>query len=708
MPAAIKGAGTLPTAPAEKCTTRGKPACRSALSRLEQRIAAAWRPKPRISRIDWVQRNVRIPAEAGPPERFNLRDFPFWREPLEALDDPDVCSITLRAATQIGKTTWLQACLASESAIAPGPQMLVAPDKDFLVHVRDNIYASALLNPELRDRIPPRRKWNNRHIDWSSCLCHLAFPKNTQRVSGRAARLVVCTEVTRFKQPLREGPILGLIRERVKSYLRYKIIYEGTPTDEACELTKLYDAGDQRTYQVPCPHCGHYQELRFFPHREGPYAGRGGVGGLHDGSSKGGNWLSPDEAFASAFYVCERGCRIDNSRKQEMVRHGRWVPKGQHVRSGKPLGKKSRNFAGTDRATLEGTALRGPSHRGYTLGSIYSRSISIGAVGRAYLLAREDGQPGLQGFFNNWLGKRYRRMAKVPLWKTLWARLRGGHPRGTCPPGALFLTAAVDVQQDHVHWRVRAWGEGGSSWLVDRGTLTATAGSDGTPRPDSDLEQLTPTVLSRAFPLVSPNLAGQKELRVRLMGVDTSYRPHRVWDWVRKQQGDRVRAIEGDSRMAVPFYYMSTVERSARDGKVYQGGMKLWHINVATYKPELQDKRWNRPLDEPGAWFLTNEPLNACDADMRQLTNEGRVTVINKKTGRTSVEWKILDPRVGNHAWDLEVYHLALADMVTGGDWQSLAEEAKRAAAPRSNQQSRTYGGDSRPDGRAWLDDSRG
>lgn len=650
--------------------------------RIAKRIAAAWRPKERLRTAEWCEENVRLPADFGIPGRYDLDDFPFWREPLESVDDPDCFGINLMTGTQIGKTEMIKAILASQSDIAPAPQMLVGPDKDYIAELREKILRTAQLNPAIADRIPPKRLWNLRWIDWGTCYCYLAWTGNTQRVSGKAVKLIVCSEVDRFKQPVHEGAIAKLIEERVKSFTRYMIVKESTPTDDASNIAAAYKESDQRRFHVPCPTCGHYQELRFFPHKEGPFAGRGGVSGMQRPDR---SWMTPEEAIKTAYYVCEKGCRITSAEKPAIISRGVWCPKGQTVA---PDG------------TLEGTPLRSGRIRGYQLGSVYSRAISFGRIAAAYLEARAQGELGLRNFFNNWLGLPFSVRAKVPKWRTLGKRLAGPHRRGTVPPSALFLTCGCDKQQDRCYYVVRAWGEGCSSWLVDYGVFSASTADGGQIVRNSDLEQLGPNILHKPFPYATPR-GTQTSLQVRLLGVDCNFEPTNVWDWVRKQNGGRVLAVAGDPQMNEPFYRMNVVEKNARTGKPYAGGMKRWGINVDTYKADLQN-RWMQPLDEAGAWWLNSETLEQLETYLRQITNEGQMPK-EQANGRTKMVWTIVDPGVGNHYWDCEVYARALADMVVGQDWTNLEGRFKPQAASGGGSFV-AHEGDGRPDGRGWLD----
>lgn len=625
---------------------------------LTRRIATATRPRPRIPTPRWCEQKLRLPREtSAKPGRYNLKRYPFWREPLACVDDPEIVTITLMAGTQIGKTTAVRAMLAAIVANRPAPAMLVSPDKDECLRWRDDFYRLADETPAMRGLLNAVR--NNRWIDCGAMLCYLAWSGSAQRMGGKSCKYVFATEIDNFRQPKRLGRTLRLIAERVKAFFRHLIVYESTPSDESSAIADLYDASDRRTFHVPCPHCGQHQELRFFPFKEGPHAGRGGVVGYQRES---GEYLTQDEALDAAYYLCVNGCRIESEDKADMVARGVWCPAGQKVNK---------------RGELEGTPDRPPTNVGFHLSSLYAEEISFGRIAAKYLQCREDVRE-LQSFWNNWLALRWTTRAKAPKWQRLGRRLAGNYRRGVVPSSAFFLTAGIDVQDDAVYWVIRAWGERVTSWLIDWGKCSMRVNSDGRPRPKSDLNQLDDLILDRWFPLIQPNAVGAKRLNVRLANID--YQGHRSWEvaeWVRSRAHkgpDRLRTIAGDSRVPNGEYWRpSIVEKHAGTGKPYPGGLVRWAIDTDAYKSDII-QRYEAPLDQPGAWFFP-EGIREDGVDyLKQVCNEGRKEV-TKKTGRRKWEWQQIDGRVGNHYWDCEVYDRCAADMVTGMAWDDLAKQ---------------------------------
>lgn len=658
----------------------------AALDLLRAEIAAAWAPRERISLSAWCARELRLPAETGPSAGpLDFAAYPFAPGIIDAADDPDVEQIVIVGGTQWGKTTILLSMLASLAVLRPAPAILVAPDKIELRKIRNRFYAMALETPALAPRIPPRHRWNLSEIDFGSSLCHLAYTGNPQRVSGLSCRVVLLTETDRSHHAMREGALHKLVQERVKAWHNFLIVFEGTPTDDDSVIAAKFEASNQQRFLVPCPRCGHFQPLRFFPHKEGPYAGCGGVLGLKNGD---GDWLTPDQARGAAYYVCEKGCRIEQHEKPGMVSRGVWCPKGCDVQ---PDG------------TLSGEPLRSRRICGFgDLNSLYAPAITVGRMAAEYLSSRDKPEE-YRSFHNNWLGLKYTPQVKTPKSLDLHRRLAGGHPRRGVPPGAIFLTAGADVHDDDTHWVVRAWGEGCTSWLVDWGICPVLTDDRGNPILGSQLAPLEGLLLSRTWPLISANPLGQMELPIVKLGIDCGWVPLAVHDWARHFDGDRVLTVAGDTHpVAGQPWTFSIVERNLRTGKAYPGGLKRWALNTDYYKQDLHD-RWAAPLGEPGAWFLTAATYDEAKPYLDELVNEGAV-ISHNKAGFPVRKWIILRKGMGNHYLDCEGIARALADMVVGGVWESLVARFQAAAdTQRATQRSEETGGHGfirRPGGR--------
>lgn len=645
------------TAPAafERTLTFRSPAARMVAS-----AGRAWRPRERPDPVRWCEDNLNFPVErsahGGP---FNLDEYPYWRPVFGWATDPEVRRIVLPGATQIGKTSLEFALMAYRAVASPAPAMFGGPDKEFIWDIRDRFYAMCEVSPALMHLIPPPTRRNDRYLDLLHMLVYLAYAGNTQRLSGKACQFVLLDEVDRWRASPREGSTQEKIQQRTSQFWNWLIMFVGSVTDEQSYIWSEYETTDQCTWRCPCPRCGHYQELRYYPHRQGPFAGNGGLAGLK-GSD--GAWLTPERAQQSAYYRCERGCRIDQIDKPKMIARGVECPKkgtvDKHGRVTAPARARARA-------------------RGLHINKLYAHKVSFGDAAAALVEAQNDPEK-LRVLWNDHLALRWVVQTSAPKWKAFGRRLAGGHPRGTAPQGALFLTCGVDKQGDDCRWVVRAWGDGGVSWLVDWGIEPRQKDPKGKPIDGSDLEALRERIVNRTWPLIAPNVWGQRELRVRHMGVDSGAMKELVRAFVKSFVGDRVLMLRGNTGLRGDLWAAFPDEKDPR-GKKDAAGLLRYDVNVDAFKEALHN-RWTFGPDQPGRWWLFANPVRDAEQYLREVVNEGIVTHKDKRTKKIKRWWSIVNHRFGNHFFDCEVYNLWLAHLVTGGDFAKVVERFGPAA----------------------------
>jgi len=620
-----------------------------------RRCADILRPVERARYEEWLPKNLYLSQEVSAnPGLYQLeKGFEYWRGPISAAQDEAVEEIVLNLPTQIGKTTFLEAMMTAISMNDPAPGMLAGPDQDDIHKVRDELYKICESSRSLRKHIPTPRNRNMRWIQIGGTRWYLAWSGNTQKLSGKSCRWVLCTECDKWRQSTKEGLTQDLVRERVKAFASYKLIFESTPTDENSFIANRYEESNKCRFQMPCPHCKHWQELRFHVHTTGPYKGRGGVVGFLDDRNLP---VEPDRALKDAYYVCEGGgCTINDDDRVNMIDQGRWVPAGQRInKRGQLLGEPERSSRVT----------------GFNATSLIGKHVTFGKIASEYCRSHGD-QKKEQNFVNNWLGEKYVSRAKAIRWRDLHRKLIGGHQRGSVPASAFFLTAGIDKQKDRAYWSVRAWGDGKTSWLVDWGVVSQQVDEKGHLRQASDLQRVWDDVIQRDFPVVGgANVMGWPTLRVVKAGCDTQYRPMLVWNWVRQLHGDVVRAFGGDASVIGP-YRRSVVEQNSRTGQPYpDGGMIVWRINTAEYKRDMRD-RWASSQNEPGFWWTTHSKLEEIADYLQHITNEVEISKPTPKNPQNTI-WQPSDHRMRWDWWDTEVYASAAADMVTGHDWGNL------------------------------------
>lgn len=238
---------------------------------------------------------------------------------------------------------------------------------------------------------------------------NMASARSASGLRSDSVRILICDEIDGAPALLTtgEGNWLKVAVARTKAWgSRKKIFFISTPTTfEMSLIYREYEAGDQRKYLVPCPHCGKFQELRF--------GGEKSEYGLKP-ETKGGK-------LVKAYYQCEH-CRdaIFNYHKGEMLKNGRWEPS---------------------------TTSNSEFFRSYHISGLYSPPgmYSWTEMLQEYYEAEGD-EELMRAFVNLSLGKPFKETGTRPKIETV-IELRGLYRSGTIPDGVIYLTMGIDVQR---------------------------------------------------------------------------------------------------------------------------------------------------------------------------------------------------------------------------------------------------------------------
>jgi phage terminase large subunit GpA-like protein len=609
--------------------------------RLMRGTTNKWRPRRRISTIDWFEENIRLPKKVSAFSGFyNRRNFAYQIGIADMFDDTEVKELSLQWATQLGKSTFIQFLISKIACVDPSPVMFVCPDRPTAQEVsKERIMGAAKQIPELREKLLPDARQNAMMPDLGDCLVFMAWSGSPTSMGQRSCRYVFGTEISKWsRDKSEEADAADLVRERVKGFWDHKLIFEGTPTMKGvCRVEELGLKSSQwLEYHVPCPHCNEMQVLDF-EHV------------VFDKGEKG--ELDRDLAEQTAYYKCEH-CKgkIQDRHKLKMLRKGVWAEKDIRI----PKGFKGSVFFTPGKAKT-----RIHTH----LESVASPVLTFGAVAGEFVRCMQgDKKKTFQNFTNSWRALTWAPKIKEHKWEDVRIRLVNKEARrGVVPSWAGFLTAGIDIQEGWGVYVVRAWGVGGRSRLVDWGQIISYG-------------EIQQKIFERGFPH-----EGRGELAsVLLTGIDSGYKPYEVYQFVNRinqKYGERMRAIKGQPKGAP--YWMSELERSGSDGKVIPGGIQLWSLADPHWKSFLT-ARYDIPLGSGGAWEL---PLEA-DADemyLRQITSEVQQE-IEARNGQKKYEWIVTDTKAGNHYFDAEKIAAAMADMC-GWHHLEIKEQPRRVAA---------------------------
>lgn len=612
---------------------------------LEQRLSRLWAPPPVLTLAEWADRYRYLSPESS-AEPGKWKTLAFQREPMEAVSDPRVQRVVIKAATQMLKSVTIENAIGYFASQDPGPMLLLQPgDSDAKDFSKERIAPLIRDTPILRSLFSESKTRSS-----DSTITEKLFPGGLLAIAGtgsprnmarRAIRFLFADEIDKYK-PTLEGNPLALARKRLATFRhRAKEILTCSPTLEASEIDRAYEQSDKRECFVPCLHCGEFQSLM----RKWDQV-------RWDNSKS----LSNEERARTARYHCQFCDQPwDDAERWAAVDKCEWRAQ----------------------ATFSGVA-------GFWISELYSPWKQLRDIVRDFL-DKKDNPGDLQTFVNTSLAENWTGKGEAPADELLYERARRErYERGNVPAGGLFLTAGVDVQKTYLQAEVTAWGRGKESWSIDYRVL------DGNPQQPEVWRKLA-ALLNETFPHESG-----LQLPIAKMAVDTGYATNDVYAWVRAQ-GGRAIAVDGRTGGSVPVAHPKPVDVTIA-GKKISNGLKLWPVATGLLKSELYG---GLMLSAPTDAELDNGipyPPGFChfppyDAEFfQQLTAEQLVTRYVK--GYPKPEWQKTRPR--NEALDCRVYSRAAAyvvglDRFKDEQWRELegraeamkAQIAKAPAPPR-------------------------
>lgn len=383
-------------------------------------------PEP-ITLSDWADRYRKLPkegsSEAG--DWYTSR-MPFLREIMDCLHrESRVQETTIKKSTQTGGTevgiNWLGYIIEH----APASVMYVLPTIDTARKFSmQRITPMIDLMPELQACIGPARSRDSGNTTlmkkFPSGLVVFSGANSAASLASMPIKYLILDELSKYPTDLDDqGGAEQQALRRTSSYIRRKILRISSPTiKDACAISTAYDAGDQSTYHVPCPHCSHKQVLVI------------------------------DQLTDDGQFLCIHcGQLIAEHHKTRMLENGEWIAAFPE-RSG--------------------------HHRSFHIWSAYA-AIGLGYTWReiADMRAEARKDPAKEVVFvNTILGEAYEGASQKVESHDLQQRA-GKWVRRTVPRGGFIITAGVDVQVNRFAVILVAWGRNEQAFIVDYVELPA-------------------------------------------------------------------------------------------------------------------------------------------------------------------------------------------------------------------------------------------
>lgn len=396
-------------------------------------------------------------------EKWNTRRVEVARGPMKAVTEPGVRTISVMSCTQLMKTELLLNTVGFFMHLDPCPMLVVQP-KDDVVKKFSNTRVKQMIRstPVLRNLVTEK---NRREA--TDTTAFKEFPGgHLTMVSARSPsnlamlpiRVVLLDEIDKYEADAGgEGDPVDLAEERMSTFSSNSLsIRVCSPTSKGISrIEQSYEESDQRKPFVRCPHCDHFQIMRWANVQ----------------------WEKDDAGTPlpdTTRYYCE-GCGAgwDEAERLRALKKIYWRQMkpftcrscGEH---NNPELWDSQEEAAWDE---HGRALckcgaHGPNHHaGFWASKLYSPFRPLSELVVKWIEAQGNIER-LKTFINTQLAETFEETGeRIEGIDSLLARRE--RFEAPLPDGVGVITAGVDVQNDRIELEIVGWGVDEESWSLN-------------------------------------------------------------------------------------------------------------------------------------------------------------------------------------------------------------------------------------------------
>lgn len=421
------------------------------LNRAMRKVLSGMTPPDDLTVSQWAEAKRRLSAEsAAEPGPWRTERTPYLREPMDAFTDPKVRHIVMVAASQVGKSEFLNNCIGYIIDEDPGSILFIHPTT-----IDAQEYSKLRIAPMLRDSPALRQKIAApKSRDSHNTILQKAYPGGILTMCGSTEAHALASKPIRYvfgderdrwaTSAGNEGDPWDLAMARQTTFYNAKAVEVSTTTiKNASAIESAYYTGTMERWNSKCPHCGEYHEIRWSDIR-----------------------FEYDEIIVShkktykvkkVYYTCP-GCGCISTEAEMKRAPAKWI--------------------------AENPEAYGQGTRSFWLNAFVSQWASWESIVLKYLNALGSTKK-MQVVFNTCFGEPWEDRGDIEDEDSLLARRedygkdKNGEPV-ELPPGVLVLTAGVDTQDDRMEYEIVGHGFFGETWGIEKGIVMGRPDDDAT------------------------------------------------------------------------------------------------------------------------------------------------------------------------------------------------------------------------------------
>lgn len=617
-------------------------------------MEAASRPTEDLTISEHADRYRKVSPESGSPWPGDFRTdrVPYLREPQDCLHpDHPARRVTARWAAQLGKSTAIENWFCFIVDQAPGSMMIVLPSieestKFNRVKLQPTIEASKRIAHKVmpvssRDEQGSTTSFKR----YAGGFCQIVNAGSSKGLQMVSIKYLAMDETTGYPKDVDgRGSPRDQARARQKMYGDLAKEWQGSTPGVAgeCTISDDFEAGDQRYFYLPCPHCDTFQALGFDMMR------------------------APDPEKDLPVHMRCLKCDevILDGHKRDMMERGRWIARRvPDLTDPVPLAIAAVDLDAWACPPCEGRCRDWqPS---YHLWAAYAPREKWSEIWNRWLAAEGD-TTKMRTFCQQDLAEPYDPGGVTVEWEKIVDAVKANLlPSRVIPSWAALVVSAADVQGYGIKWVAYAIGPRDQIQLIDREIF------EGPPDQSDEPWIKLSDAQARTYPVEN----GTREKGIDLSGVDSGWATDRVYRYCAGRPN--VYALDGREPIGLPWLG-TPVKKDIKDQrKRVISKVLLYPVGLYDVKTAVTAAMANlvQGRSEAGIWPRNTIHFGSdlCDADFaKELTAERLVDaeeearssvsrrarrMIKPKAGR---EWKKIVGRM-NDWFDATVYAYALA-----------------------------------------------
>ena len=588
------------------------------------------RPRQRPPLVEWMEANYMLAGGTSAIEGPWSREYtPYFVPIAEWLSDTVTREVWVFACSQSGKSTFGTGWTGYIVENSPGPMMLIMPGKeDVKNRVEARFRPMFEANEDLLRHVSGQRVKNifiGKQTVLDNMILYIGWPTTAQALADKPVCYIIADETGKYPPYVgEEADPISLMRKRQRWFKgRSKLLGMTTPVTEDDMSDAEWKRGDCCEWWVPCPKCGKWHRIA----DENIQIDRFDKGGHREFYAE-----SVYRRGKHSRYICpkcKKGWTEDD--RWRAVCAGKFVP-----------GDCELDDNGRLKGQVRIRTIRSCRIHALMLHPMVETVSSLTAEFAHSQKAKDMGN--IQPFKDYWNSQKARPWREERATTDI-ERLRrhiGSYARGQVPAGVQMLTAGLDVQLDHVYFRVKGWGYLGQHWSIFEQRIET-----GPTERVENLANLLPFLAMRFDMMADKNSV----MRIALSAIDRSYNTESVDAFCVASAGlAPIIPVMGEDKL---------VKQAWRVGKAAGGKLKRYDLNLTTYKDSLYRSYFEATVPGPGYGHLHAEtPYEV----LEHLTSENKE--IKRKGERIIwIRWVPKKGKPPNHWWDCEVYARAAAEI---------------------------------------------